>query len=406
MSASAAPAIALLGGAPVRKTPFAPWPHFADDDIEAAASVLRSGKVNYWTGTEGREFEKEFAQYAGTRYAVALANGSVAIELALRVLGIGPGDEVITTPRTFLASASSAVMVGATPVFADIDPDSGNITAETIARVITHRTRAVIPVHLAGWPCDLDPILELCAQHNIQVIEDCAQAHGARYKGRSVGSFGIINAWSFCQDKIMTTAGEGGMITTDREDLWKAAWSFKDHGKSYDAVYRRDHKPGFRWLHESFGTNWRATEIQSVVGRRMLSRLDTMVATRRRNASILIDRLRKLSALRVPVPGASSHHSYYKFYCHVRPDALKPGWDRERIMAAINAEGIPCFSGSCSEVYLEKAFPAEMRPAAPLPHAHALGEQSLMFLVHPTLSEQDMDDIARATEKVLAVASK
>jgi dTDP-4-amino-4,6-dideoxygalactose transaminase len=406
MSASAAPAIALLGGAPVRKTPFAPWPHFADEDIEAAASVLRSGKVNYWTGTEGREFEKEFAQYAGTRYAVALANGSVAIELALRVLGIGPGDEVITTPRTFLASASSAVMVGATPVFADIDPDSGNITAETIARVITHRTRAVIPVHLAGWPCDLDPILELCAQHNIQVIEDCAQAHGARYKGRSVGSFGIINAWSFCQDKIMTTAGEGGMITTDREDLWKAAWSFKDHGKSYDAVYRRDHKPGFRWLHESFGTNWRATEIQSVVGRRMLSRLDTMVATRRRNASILIDRLRKLSALRVPVPGALSHHSYYKFYCHVRPDALKPGWDRERIMAAINAEGIPCFSGSCSEVYLEKAFPAEMRPAAPLPHAHALGEQSLMFLVHPTLSEQDMDDIARATEKVLAVASK
>ncbi len=406
MSASAAPAIALLGGVPVRKTPFAPWPHFADEDMEAAARVLRSGKVNYWTGTEGREFEKEFAQYVGTRYAVALANGSVAIELALRVLGIGPGDEVITTPRTFLASASSAVMVGATPVFADIDPDSGNITAETIARVITKRTRAVIPVHLAGWPCDLEPILELCAHHNIHMIEDCAQAHGARYKGRSVGSFGIINAWSFCQDKIMTTAGEGGMITTDREDLWNAAWSFKDHGKSYDAVYRREHKPGFRWLHESFGTNWRVTEIQSVVGRRMLARLDAMVATRRRNASLLIDRLRKLSALRVPTPAASSQHSYYKFYCSIRPDALKAGWDRDRIMAAINAEGIPCFSGSCSEVYLEMAFPVEMRPPVPLPHARALGEQSLMFLVHPTLSEQDMDDTACAVEKVLALASK
>lgn len=406
MSASAAPAIALLGGAPIRKTPFAPWPHFPDEDIEAAAAVLRSGKVNYWTGTEGREFEKEFAQYTGTRYAVTLANGSVAIELALRVLGIGHGDEVITTPRTFLASASSAVMVGATPVFADVDPESGNITAETIARVITKRTRAVIPVHLAGWPCDLDPILDLCAQHSIHVIEDCAQAHGARYKGRSVGSFGIINAWSFCQDKIMTTAGEGGMITTDREDLWDAAWSFKDHGKSYDAVYRREHKPGFRWLHESFGTNWRATEIQSVVGRRMLARLDAMVATRQRNASLLLDRFRTLSALRVPVPAASSQHSYYKFYCYVRPDALKPGWSRDRVMAAINAEGIPCFSGSCSEVYLEKAFPAEMRPAGPLPHARSLGEQSLMFLVHPGLSEQDMNDTATAVEKVLAVASK
>lgn len=405
-SAAKTAGLALLGGSPVRKTPFAPWPQFADEDIAAAASVLRSGKVNYWTGTEGREFEKEFAQYVGTRYAVTLANGSVAIELALRVLGIGPGDEVITTPRTFLASASSAVMVGATPVFADIDPDSGNITAETIARAITPHTRAVIPVHLAGWPCDLDPILELCAQHNIHLIEDCAQAHGARYKGRSVGSFGVINAWSFCQDKIMTTAGEGGMITTDREDLWNAAWSFKDHGKNYDAVYRREHKPGFRWLHESFGTNWRATEIQSIVGRRMLARLDAMVATRRRNASLLIDRFGKLSALRVPLPPASSQHPYYKFYCYVRPEALDSGWDRDRIMDAINAEGIPCFSGSCSEVYLEKAFPAKMRPPAPLPQARNLGEQSLMFLVHPTLSEQDMDDTARAVEKVFSVASK
>ena len=405
-SAAKATGLALLGGAPIRTAPFAPWPHFAEEDMDAASSVLRSGKVNYWTGTEGREFEKEFAQYVGTRYAVTLANGSVAIELALRVLGIGPGDEVITTPRTFLASASSAIMVGATPVFADIDPDSGNITAETIARVITKRTRAVIPVHLAGWPCDLDPILDLCAQRNIHVIEDCAQANGARYKGRSVGSFGVINAWSFCQDKIMTTAGEGGMITTDRQDLWNAAWSFKDHGKSYDAVYLREHKPGFRWLHESFGTNWRATEIQSAVGRRMLARLDTMVATRRRHASLLIDRFRKLSALRTPTPAASSLHSYYKFYCYVRPEALKTGWDRDRIMAAINAEGIPCFSGSCSEVYLEKAFPAKMRPPSPLPLAPALGEQSLMVLVHPTLSEQDMDDTARAVEKVLAVASQ
>jgi hypothetical protein len=407
MSASATPSsIALLGGAPVRRAPFAPWPHFSEEDIEASAAVLRSGRVNYWTGTEGREFEKEFSAYVGTKYAVALANGSVAIELALRVLGIGPGDEVITTPRTFLASASSAIMAGAKPVFADIDPDSGNITAETIKRVITERTRAIIPVHLAGWPCDLDPILDLCTKHSIHLVEDCAQATGAKYKGRSVGSFGVINAWSFCQDKIITTAGEGGMVTTDREDLWNAAWSFKDHGKSYDAVYRREHKPGFRWLHETFGTNWRMTEMQSAVGRRMLSRLDDMVAVRHRNASILIERLRKIAALRVPVPRGDSEHSYYKFYCYVQPQRLSSGWDRDRIMAAINAEGIPCYSGSCSEVYLEKAFPQDMRPPAPLPAAHALGEESLMFMVHPTLSAADMEDTARAVEKVFAIATR
>lgn len=405
-ASSSAPAIALLGGTPVRRTPFAPWPHFADTDVHAATEVLRSGKVNYWTGTEGRQFEKEFAAYTGTKYAVALANGSVAIELALRCLHIGAGDEVITTPRTFLASASSAVMVGATPVFADIDPNSGNITAQTIERVITAKTRAIVAVHLAGWPCDLDPILTLCAKYGLHLIEDCAQAHGARYKGRSVGSFGVINAWSFCQDKILTTAGEGGMITTHREDLWKAAWAFKDHGKGYDAVYHRDHKPGFRWLHESFGTNWRMTEVQSAVGRTMLGRLDEMVAIRRRHAALLIDGLGKVDALRVPVPDATSDHAYYKFYCYVRPEALRDGWDRDRIMAALNAEGIPCFSGSCSEVYLEQAFPAAMRPLAPLPEAHRLGEESLMFLVHPTLTEQDMTDIVRAVEKVFSVASR
>jgi len=406
MSASTAPGIALLGGPPVRKTPFAPWPHFTAEEIDAAAGVLRSGKVNYWTGTQGRDFEKEFAAHVGTCHSIALANGSVAIELALRVLGVGPGDEVITTPRTFLASASSAVMVGARPVFADIDTDSGNITAASIERVLTPRTRAVIPVHLAGWPCDLDPILDLCRARNIHLIEDCAQAHGARYKGRSVGSFGVINAWSFCQDKIMTTAGEGGMITTDREDLWNAAWSFKDHGKNYDAVYNRQHKPGFRWLHESFGTNWRMTEVQSVVGRHMLERLSEMVTIRRRNASFLIERFRNIAALRVPVPPAGSEHAYYKFYVYVRPERLQSGWDRDRVMAAINAEGIPCFSGSCSEVYLEKAFPSEMRPPQPLPNAHALGEESLMFLVHPTLTEADMNDTALAVEKVFSAASR
>ncbi|TYO92007.1 DegT/DnrJ/EryC1/StrS family aminotransferase [Desulfallas thermosapovorans] len=394
--------LAIDGGTPVRTVPFAPWPYFAADEIAAAGDVLKSGKVNYWTGEEGREFEREFASFTGCRYAVAVANGTVALELALYALGVGPGDEVIVTSRTFIASASCAVMRGATPVMADVDPVSQNITAETIARCITPRTRAIIAVHLAGWPCDMDSILDLARAKGLYVIEDCAQSHGATYKGRPVGSLGDVAAFSFCQDKIMTTGGEGGMLATNNREIWEKAWSFKDHGKSYDAVYNRQHPPGFRWVHESFGTNWRLTEMQSAIGRVILKKLPEWVETRRRNASILTRCFSRLPALRVTVPPGDVGHAYYKYYTFVRPEKLKGGWDRDRIMAAINAEGIPCFSGSCSEIYLEKAFDKEgLRPAERLPVAKELGETSLMFLVHPTLSEEDMYDTCQAVEKVL-----
>src|SRR5690606_11358648 len=201
------------------------------------------------------------------KYAVAVANGTLALDLALKALNVGDGDEVIVTPRTFLASVSCIVTAGATPVFADVDLNTQAISAETIAPVISAKTKAIIVVHLGGMPADMDPIMELARAHNIFVIEDCAQAHGATYKGKSVGSIGHIGAWSFCQDKIMTTGGEGGMVTTNSKDLWSAMWSYKDHGKSWEAVYEREHPPGFRWLHESFGTNWRMTEIQAVIGR-------------------------------------------------------------------------------------------------------------------------------------------
>jgi dTDP-4-amino-4,6-dideoxygalactose transaminase len=198
-------------------TGFSPWPCFSEEEVSAVATVLRSNRVNYWTGNECREFEKEFAAWCGTEYAIALANGTLALDLALRGLNIGPGDEVIVTPRTFIASVSCVVNAGATPVFADVDLESGNLCADTIQTALTPRTKAVICVHLAGWPCDMDPIMALAAQHGFKVIEDCAQAHGARYKGRSVGSIGHIGAWSFCQDKIMTTGGEGGMVTVNDE---------------------------------------------------------------------------------------------------------------------------------------------------------------------------------------------
>ena len=394
-------------GSPIAQTalPFAPWPHFETDEIEAAAAVLRSGRVNYWTGDEGRAFEREFAEFAGTKYAVCVANGTAALELALYALGIGRGDEVITSSRTFIASASCAVMRGARPVCVDVDPDSQNITAETIRRAITPRTKAIIAVHLAGWPCDMDEIMQLAAEHDLRVIEDCAQAQGAMYQGRPVGSLGHVAAFSFCQDKIMTTGGEGGMLTTNDDATWEQAKSFRDHGTSEDRGNSKDSR-GFRWVHDSFGTNWRMTEMQSAIGRAQLRKVSRWVAIRRRNAAILMKRLASCPGLRVTAPPEEIGHSFYKYYAFVRPECLKAGYDREWIMAAINAEGVPCFGGICGEIYREKAFPEEWRPRTRLPVARELGETSLMLLVHPTLSEQAMVDSCLAIEKVMHAATK
>lgn len=387
-------------------TPFSPWPSFTQEEVDAVSRVLLSNQVNYWTGSEGRAFEKEFAEFCGARFAVALANGTVALDVALWALGIGAGDEVIVTSRTFLASASSIVNAGAIPVFADVDADSQNITAQSIRAVLSPRTRAIICVHLAGWPCDMDPIMELAAEHDLFVIEDCAQAHGARYRGRSVGSIGHVGAWSFCQDKIMTTGGEGGMVTTNDEALWKLMWSLKDHGKDYDAVYHREHAPGFRWLHERFGTNWRMTEMQAAIGRIQLQRMPQWQARRLSYAQKIWQCAAQLPALRVPEVPVEIVHAAYKCYVFVRPELLREGWSRDRIMQEIVAQGVPCYSGSCSEIYLEKAFDdTGFRPVEPLPVARALGEQSLMFLVHPTLKEAEIEKTCQVLRAVMEQAS-
>ena len=384
----------------------APWPFFAADEIEAAAEVLRSGRVNAWTGDAVQAFEREFAAATGTAHAVALANGTLALEAALLALGIGPGDEVVVTPRTFLASVSSVVLRGAKPVFADVDPDSQNITAATVAAVLSGRTRAILCVHLAGWPCDMGPILELARARGLKVIEDCAQAHGARHEGQPVGSLGDVAAWSFCQDKIMTTGGEGGMLTTDDPELWAKVWSYKDHGKSWEAVHRRQHPPGFRWLHESFGTNWRLTEMQAAIGRVQLAKLPAWVERRRRNAALLNQAWADLEALRLTLPGPGTYHAYYKHYAFVRPERLQPGWSRDRIMQEVAARGVTCLTGSCSEVYLERAFEGTgLAPAERCPVARRLGETSLMFLVHPTLDEGTMRRTADTVREVVLAAT-
>lgn len=387
-------------------TPFTPWPSFSSEEQQAALACLQSGKVNYWTGTQGREFEKEFAAWTGTAHAVALANGTLALDLAFRIMSLGAGDEIVVTPRTFLASASSIVLSGARPVFADVDPDSQNITAESIERVLTPKTRAILCVHLAGWPCEMDAINTLAKAKGLLVIEDCAQAHGARYRGRMVGSLADAGAWSFCQDKIMTTGGEGGMLTLDDAARWSAAWSFKDHGKSWEAVYQRQHAPGFRWLHESFGTNWRLTEMQSAIGRVQLTKMAGWQAARERNALRILDACSEFDSLRAPRPAGYITHAWYKCYVFVRPERLRKGWDRDRIMTAINADGVPCYSGSCSEVYLEKAFEGTgFRPVERLQVARILGETSLMFLVHPTLAGAELDRTCAAIRKVMREAS-
>ncbi len=401
-------------------TKFSPWPSFAPEEADAVHRVVLSNKVNYWTGTESRAFEKEFAAWCQTRYAVALSNGTLALDVALKALGIGSGDEVVVTPRTFIASVSCVVNAGATPVFADVEADSGNISAKTILRVLTPKTKAVICVHLAGWPCDMDPIMQLAQVHGLKVIEDCAQAHGARYKGRPLGSIGHVGAWSFCQDKIMTTGGEGGMVTTNDESLWRAMWSFKDHGKSYEAVYERQHPSGFRWLHESFGTNWRMLEMQAVIGRIQLKRMKSWMEARARNANSILDTCKKFLSLRVPTfkcgscGGACSNsgssqgciHANYKCYVYVRPENLNSGWSRDRIIEEVNTLGVPCYQGSCSEVYLEKAFDnTGWRPKERLPVAKELGETSIMFLVHPTLTQDEIHKTCEVIEQVMTRAS-
>ena len=389
-------------------SPFSPWPSFTAEERDAVADVLMSNKVNYWTGQECRAFEREFADWAGSKHAIALSNGTLALDLALKGLGIGPGDEVVVTPRTFIASASCVVNAGATPVFADVDGDSGNISPATISAVLTDKTKAIIPVHIGGWPADMTGIMKLAAEHDLKVIEDCAQAHGAALDGKGVGSWGHAGAWSFCQDKIMTTGGEGGMVTTDDPDLWSTMWSFKDHGKSWDAVYNRNHRPGFRWVHESIGTNWRMLEMQAVIGRIQLKRMTEWTARRTVISNAIANTLAPFaSAVRVPVPAAGFKHAYYRQYAYVRPESLRDGWDRDRIVAETNEAGVPLLHGTCAEVYLEKAFDGtSFRPAERLPVAHDLGETSLMFLVHPTLTDDEVTKTCDVIAEVFSRASR
>jgi hypothetical protein len=398
--------VELVSPVPANTRAWPAWPVFAADEIDAATAVLTSGKVNYWTGEHGKAFEREFAAWHRVKHSIALGNGTLALELGMLALGIGPGDDVIVPARTFIASASAAVARGARVVCADVDHDSGNLTAATVEAAITPATRAVVVVHLGGWPADIEAIRKVCDPRGIAVIEDCAQSHGARIRGAATGSLGVIAAFSFCQDKIMTTGGEGGMVTTNDSNLWSRMWAYKDHGKDYEQVHRTDHPPGFRWLHGSFGSNYRITEMQAAIGRLQLGKLDAWCARRRRSAAILHHGLESLPALRIPWADSDIEHAYYRMYAYVEPSRLKDDWSRDRIAQVVTAAGVPCMQGSCSEIYREKAFPDAWRPEQPLPVAAELGRTSLALLVHPTLGDEDMRHAVRVIRDVVTAATR
>ncbi len=383
-----------------------PWPYYEADEIEAATQTLSSGKVNYWTGELGRQFEVAYAKHVGKQYGIALANGTVALELALRVLGVKAGDEVIVASRSYVASASCVQLVSAIPVFADVDINSGNISAETIALLITKKTKAIIPVHVGGWPCDMPEIMALANQHNIMVIEDCAQAHGAYIAGKPVGALGHAAIFSFCQDKIISTGGEGGMLLLDDESAYKQAWAYKDIGRSYDAVYHQQHSVGFRWLTESAGSNFRMTEFQAAIGLKQLEKLPCWVEQRNRNAKVIIDTLKQFDFIDVPTLQQidGDQHAYYRLYAKVKPGANIAGLSGETLrnflIDKLVASGVPCFFGSCSEIYKEKLF-TNIAPKERLPNAAIFSDNAFCFLVHHTITCEQMELMTNNIKQVL-----
>jgi dTDP-4-amino-4,6-dideoxygalactose transaminase len=388
-----------------------PWPVFESDELSAVERVLRSGRVNYWTGTLCREFEMAWSASHRGRPSICMSNGSVTMDAGIRALGIGAGDEVIVSPRSFVASAMCVVLAGATPVFADVDPVSGCITADSAEEVRGPRTRAVIPVHVGGWPCDMPALVSWAGRHGIRVFEDCAQAHGGHVDGDPLGTFGDLASWSFCQDKSISTGGEGGMLCTRDVGLHRRCWSIAQHGKDHDSalgLLTGDRAPGFRWLVDSEGTNLRMTEMQAAIGLRQLAKLPGWLTARRRNSLIMQEALREFGFLRVP--STPEGHAHYRCTAFVEDDAGMVL--RDEILDRFGASGVPAMSGSCGEIYREEALerrgltPASMGRGAldgdgRLPVARRLGETSLSFLCHHTIDEGTMHEYARAVTRLL-----
>ena len=363
--------------------------------INNVSKILKKNKTNYWTGLEGKNFEREFSNYHNTKYSVAVSNGSIALEIALKALNLKKTDTVLVTPRSFIISASCVLNLGLKPIFADVD-DNGNLSIEGIKEAYNKNVKAIILVHLNGLSCDLDPILKFVKKNKIYLIEDCSQAHGAVYKNKKVGSFGDISTWSFCQDKIISTGGEGGMISTNNKNLWLKIWSLKDHGKNYQSVFDKKHKTGFRWLHDDLGSNYRMTEMQAVIGREQLKSLDRQIKKRNIIANLYLNGLKNFyqndiikkpdfkcetCPLKQTVKKCNKcKHAFYRLNLFVNQKKI----NQTKLIEKINKNKIECNMGSCPEIYREKIFKKlKLYPKKRLQNAKLLGETSIMFPINP-----------------------
>ena len=380
------------------------WPQHEPDEIAAVVRLLETGRVNSMMhGEQTRQFEAEFAAFCGMPHGIAVSNGTVALELALRALGVGPGDEVIVPCRSFFATAACVVAVGATPVFADIDPISNGMDPASARRMVTPRTAAILCVHVGGWPCDMTALRALADEKNLWLIEDCAQAHGASLNGQMAGSLGDAAAFSFCTDKIMSTGGEGGMLLLRNEAHWKRAWAYKDHGKNPDKFFSPPTESGFRYLHDSFGTNWRMTEMQAAIGRRQLAKLPGWIAKRRRNADALARLLADETGVEVPAIPDHVGHAFYRLYVMIDPARLGGAGTTAAVIDRMCRMGMPVGSGSCADMSQEAAFEeiAPQRDGA-LAAAREAGRRSIAFPVDHLLDEYDMHRMANCLRIALA----
>ena len=382
--------------------------------IQKVSQVLKKNKTNYWTGNECRKFEKEFSNYHGIKYSVTVSNGSVALELALKALNLKKKDLVIVTPRSFVISATCVLNLGLKAVFADVD-ENGNLSIEGIKKTYNKNVKAIIIVHLNGLPCDLDPILKFVKKNKLFLIEDCSQAHGAIYKNKKVGAFGHISTWSFCQDKIISTGGEGGMISTNSKKLWLKIWSMKDHGKNYNSVFYRKHKIGFKWLHDQLGTNYRMTEMQATIGREQLKLLNQQLKKRNLIANLYLSQLKdyykKYKILSEPnfkcrtCPSRKNNtrcnkctHAFYRLNLYINPRKI----NQNKLIRDINRNNINCIVGSCPEIYREKIFhKLNLSPKKRLVNAKLLGETSITFPITPYKSLRKVKLEINVIKKIL-----
>ena len=382
------------------------WPHVSKSETILINKVLKSNKLNYWTGNNCKLFEQEFSKYIGKKYGVSLCNASVALDISLKAFNFKKGDEIVVTPRSYISSASCVINNYLKPVFADIDPNSQNINGETIKKVITNKTKAIILVHLAGYPCEMSEIMNIAKKYKLKIIEDCSQSHGAMYRNKFTGSFGDIAIWSFCNDKIMNTLGEGGMLCVNNKKLYKKIWSLKDCGKNYSKFINNKKSYNFKWVHDFYGTNLRLTEVQAVVGRYQLKKLNYWVNTRKKYSSIILNNVKGLNIVNFHQVPSYIKHSYYRCYLRLNKKNIKKNWNKAKIIKAMNSKGIPCNSGSCPEIYKEKAFLNLKIKFKKKKIASAISDEYIAFMVHPTLEKKNIIKISKTIKEILIKAQK